>query len=210
MARRAVVWLSEQAVKLASWATTHFVKLVDVVKNVLLKVWDYAKPVLEVLIKVTIVIANPILLPIVIAGWGWRAAAGLFEASDHRLPPRLADRGGSRIPNLSFFGEAWPATKQKILATLGEVRSMDLLGKIAASDRVAKIMSGEDMELDRRPAQGRRPGPRSPRRPVRGGADRDGPHRAPAVRTGRRLPPPRCRRPRRSKRGRSRPRTPHS
>jgi hypothetical protein len=145
LARKAVTWLSEQATRLATWATTGFVKVVEAVRAALQKVWEYARPVLEVLVKVSIVLLNPELLPIVLTGWGWRALPDCLKPPiiDFLLDVLIA--AVRAIPNLSFFGEAWPQTKAKVLATLGEVRTMGLPGKIAASNRVARILSGEDM-----------------------------------------------------------------
>ena len=50
------------------------------------------------------------------------------------------------IPTFKMFGDSWPKTQQKILSSMMELRGSSVEKKIEASNRVARIMSGDDLE----------------------------------------------------------------
>jgi hypothetical protein len=146
IAKAAIQFVADAFRKFATWVKNDFFKTLNKVKEVLLKIWEFVKPILAFLLKLAIVVANPILLPIVITGYLWQALPACFKPPiiDFILDLLIAAVGA--IPTWKVLGEAWPPAKAKILAALTEIRTSDAEKKIAASNRVARIMSGDDLE----------------------------------------------------------------
>jgi hypothetical protein len=145
LAKRAVQFVADAFRKFASWAKNDFVKTLHEVKAVLLKIWSFVKPVLAFLLKLVIVVANPLLLPIVITGYLWQALPDCFKPPIIDFILDLLIAVVRSLPTFKILGEAWPPAKAKILGALTELRNSGVDEKIAASNRVARIMSGEDL-----------------------------------------------------------------
>ena len=130
LAARAIGFVAEEFGKLANWAKTQFVSIVGQVKALLTSVWNFARPILEIVGKLTFLALNPWLLPIVIAGWAWRILPECFKGPIINFVLDLMIAALTAIPDFSVFGDAWANVKQKMLDTLQEVRGMETERKI--------------------------------------------------------------------------------
>jgi hypothetical protein len=146
LAKKAVQFVADAFRAFANWVKNDFLKTLNKIKDVLLKIWNFIKPILAFLLKLVIVAANPLLLPIVLTGYLWRALPSCFKPPIIDFILDLLIAVVRALPNFKMFGESWPPTKAKILEALMEVRNYDVDKKIEASNRVARIMSGDDLE----------------------------------------------------------------
>jgi hypothetical protein len=146
LARKAVQFVADSFRKFANWAKNDFFKTLNKVKEVLLKIWAFVKPILAFLLKLAIVVANPILLPIVITGYMWQILPACFKPPIVDFVLDLLIAVVRALPTWKLLGDAWPPAKIKILGALTEIRNSDVEKKIEASNRVARIMSGDDVE----------------------------------------------------------------
>ncbi len=146
LALATVQFVADSFRKFANWVRTGFLKTLHKLKEVLLKVWAFVKPVLAFLVKLAIVVTNPILLPIVITGYMWQLLPNCFKPPIIDFILDLLIAVVRALPTFKVLGEAWPATKTKILATLTELRQSSVEKKIEASNRAARIMSGDDLD----------------------------------------------------------------
>jgi len=146
LARKAVQFVADEFRKFASWVKTDFFKTLHKVKEILLKIWNFIKPILAFLIKLEIVVTNPLLIPIVLTGYLWQALPACFKPPIIDFVLDLLIAVVRALPTFKIFGESWPPTKAKILGALTEVRNSTVEKRIEASNRVARIMSGDDLE----------------------------------------------------------------
>jgi hypothetical protein len=146
LAKSAVQFVADAFRKFANWVKNDFLKTLNKIKDVLLKIWNFIKPILAFMVKLAIVAINPILLPIVLTGYLWRALPDCFKPPIIDFILDLLIAFVRALPTFKMFGEAWPPAKAKILGALKELRGGDVAAKIEASNRVARIMSGDDLE----------------------------------------------------------------
>jgi hypothetical protein len=146
IARSAVQFVANAFRKFANWVKNDFFKTLHRIKEVLLKIWAFVQPILKFLLKLAIVVGNPLLLPVVITGYMWQILPDCFKPPIVDFILDLIIAAVSAIPTWKVLGEAWPKSKAKILSTLNEVRNGPVPKKIEASNRVARIMSLDDLE----------------------------------------------------------------
>ena len=79
VAKSAVQFVADAFRKFANWVKNDFLKTLNKIKDVLLKIWNFIKPILAFMVKLAIVAINPILLPIVLTGYLWRALPDCFK-----------------------------------------------------------------------------------------------------------------------------------
>ena len=79
LAKKAIQFVADGFRKFANWVKNDLVKTLRKIKEILLKIWHFVKPILAFLIKLAIVVANPLLLPIVLTGYLWQALPSCFK-----------------------------------------------------------------------------------------------------------------------------------
>ncbi len=146
LVRKAIQFVADAFRKFANWVKNDLVKTLRKIKEIILKIWNFVKPILAFLIKLAIVVANPLLLPIVLTGYLWQALPSCFKPPIIDFVLDLLIAVVRAIPTFKIFGDAWPKTQQKILGSMTELRGSSVEKKIEASNRVARIMSGDDLE----------------------------------------------------------------
>jgi bacterioferritin-associated ferredoxin len=144
--RGAVEFLAEEAGKLAAWVKKGFGKLVEGAKSALHAIGEFVKPVLIVLLKLGLVIANPFLLPIFLAGAAWKLTPDCLKPPIIDFILDLLIGAVRALPNFARFGEAWPKVKEGILKTLVETRRGSVERKVAISNRIADMIAGGTLE----------------------------------------------------------------
>jgi Domain of unknown function (DUF4157) len=146
LARRAVQFVADAFRRFAVWIKTGFIKVLIKLKDVLLSIWNFIKPVLAFLLKLVIVVSNPLLLPVVITGYVWRLLPDCFKPPIIDFVLDLLITVVRALPTFKILGDAWPPAKFKILGALSEARVSSPEKKIEASNRTARIMTGDDLE----------------------------------------------------------------
>ena len=144
--RKTIQFVADEFRKFANWVKNDFVKTLRKIKEVVLKILNFLKPILLFLVKLAIVVANPILLPIVLTGYLWQILPACFKPPIIDFVLDLLIGVVRALPTFKIFGEAWPPAKAKILGAMTQLRTSPVEKKIEASNRVARIMSGDDLE----------------------------------------------------------------
>jgi Domain of unknown function (DUF4157)/A nuclease of the HNH/ENDO VII superfamily with conserved WHH len=144
--RRGVIWLAEQAGKLARWVVDKFVRLATAVGSVLAAIWHYIQPFVVVLAKYTIAVGNPILFPILVASWAWLLLPDCFKPPIIDFLLDLMIGVVNAIPAFKSFGETWAKVRETILGELRKVRRAPVERKIAVANNVADMIGGPGLD----------------------------------------------------------------
>jgi hypothetical protein len=127
-----------------SWLLGEFVALLLRIKDMALRFLRFIQPILVLLAAIILFPVNPWILTIVLAGWAWRFTPDCFKPPIINFWIDAAIAVVSAMPDFEMFGPAWAQAKAKIIETLQTTRGLDDDTKIAASNGIAKLMTGED------------------------------------------------------------------
>ena len=142
----AVAYVAELFESLRDWAQAELVPIINDVRDVLAQVFEFVRPLLVVLGAILLLPVNPWFFAMVVAGWAWQALPNCLKAViiDFVLDTMILALEIS--PDFSTFGEAWATAKQGIIQLLRDTLAMDTAAKIEMADRVARVMTGQDIE----------------------------------------------------------------
>jgi hypothetical protein len=143
--RDAVAFVSAQFDRLAEWVNTDVVPFLHEVCGVLQQVWDFVRPLFVLLGAVVLFPVYPWILPVVLAGWAWQAVPECLKEPLINFAIDVMILALESLPDFRNFGDAWPRVKEQIISALRDARAMDTADKIAMADRIARIMTGEDI-----------------------------------------------------------------
>lgn len=132
-------------VDVAGWIAETLAPVVQAVGSVLSALWSFLRPVLEITAKLVFIANNPWIWPMVITGWAWRILPDCIKGPVIDWVLDVMIWAVNALPDFQGLGEWWAQGKQKILEALTQAKGMSMEGKIQASDRVAKIMTLEDL-----------------------------------------------------------------
>lgn len=140
--------VSSQFERLAAWAEGGFTGLAEAVSNVFNSIVAILQPILDFLVRLVMVVANPPLLPIAIAGAVW------LLIPDELKPPVINFVLDLIIAFLSGFpafltglGPLASILKAGFLGFLEGLRAAEDQQKIDASNKVANLMAGAGIEF---------------------------------------------------------------
>jgi hypothetical protein len=88
----------------------------------------------------------PFVLPVVLTGWAWRLSPDCIKPPIIDFALDMIIRGVRAVPEFRNFGDAWAQAKVHIVRSLERARGMDFEEKVRVSNRVARIMTGEDID----------------------------------------------------------------
>ena len=126
----------------AAWCQESFQGAVDAVQSLFTKIQEVVAPYAEVLSSLALAIVNPTMIPVILAGWAWRAIPDCYK------PPIInflldAIIGILQVlPELPIMGPLWSILKTGVLGFLEGVKGRDDNEKIAITNKLAKIISG--------------------------------------------------------------------
>lgn len=126
------------------WLRDVFIGLLQDIKQLALSVYNFLRPLAGLVAAIVLFPVFPFMLPVVLTGWAWRLAPDCVKPPIIDFFIDMASLAIEAMPDFANYGRAWPRAKAKILQTLQTIRSQDIDKKIAASNRVAKLMTGED------------------------------------------------------------------
>lgn len=144
--QRSVAWVADQFQSLAAWITSTFVAVAESIRDVALKVHNFLRPFYGLIMAIILFPVQPWMLPIVSAGWAWKMLPDCFKEPVINFVLDVMIVALEAIPDFKNFGEAWSKAKKTILDALHEARSTDKERKLEIANRIARMMTGEDLE----------------------------------------------------------------
>lgn len=145
-ARRGVSWLAEQASRLASWVATQFVRFVEAAHDLLSRIWHVIQPFVVLLVKISICVANPWMLPILITSWIWLAMPDCYKPPIIDFILDIMIGVVDAMPSFRSFGETWARVKESILQSLRGVRRSSVQHKVEVANHIAEFVGGSGLE----------------------------------------------------------------
>lgn len=106
------------------------------------KIADFLAPYQEVISSLILAIASPVLIPVIFAGWAWRALPACVKIPILNFLLDIAIAALKAIPEVPTFGVLWPLLKPGVMAFLGTLRAASDKVKEQVSDKIAKVISG--------------------------------------------------------------------
>ncbi len=132
---------------MVDWVKGAFTTCVDTVGKVIKAIGDFIAPYKEVLCSIAMAIINPAMIPVILAGWAWRALPNCIKEPIIDLLLDAAIGFLENAPLIVVFGVLWPILKSGIVGFLKQLRGKDMETKCAVSDKIAKIISGASPEF---------------------------------------------------------------
>ena len=111
------------------------------------KIADFLAPYKEVISSLILAIASPVLIPVIFAGWAWRALPACVKIPILNFLLDIAIAALKAIPEVPTFGVLWPLLKPGVMAFLGTLRAASDKVKELVSDKIAKVISGASPEF---------------------------------------------------------------
>jgi hypothetical protein len=106
------------------------------------KAEKFIAPYKEVISSLILAIASPPTIPVILAGWGWRALPRCVKVPILDFILDIAIKAVSKIPALPTFDLLWPLLKPAVLGFLETLRSASDEVKEKVSNKLAKLISG--------------------------------------------------------------------
>ena len=126
----------------ATWCQNSFKGAVDAVKSMFAKIQKVVAPYAEVLTSLALAVVNPGMIPVILAGWAWRAMPDCYKPPiiDFLLDAIIGIL--QALPNLPMMGPLWLLLKTGVIGFLEGVKSQNDAKKIEVTNKLAKIISG--------------------------------------------------------------------
>ena len=127
------------------WVVGGFKALVEAFTPIFTKLRNFFQPILVVLLKLSLAIANPIVWPIYIGAVIWMILPDCIKPPliDYLMDIMIA--GIRAIPTWGFFGEEWPQIKERIAKGLEDKRKAPMEEKLRFSNKIANMIAGPDL-----------------------------------------------------------------
>jgi len=147
IARSFVQNISQHVQDFVSWVQTSLQTAVEGMHSAFERIKTVVEPYIEILTSIGLAILNPPMIPIILAGWAWRALPDCYKPPiiDFLLDGVITFL--EALPALPFMGPLWLLLKPFILGFLREFRGRTDEEKVAITDKLAKIISGASPEF---------------------------------------------------------------
>ncbi|QAU23616.1 DUF4157 domain-containing protein [Dyella sp. M7H15-1] len=106
------------------------------------KAEKFIAPYKEVISSLILAIASPPMIPVILAGWGWRALPRCVKVPILDFILDIAIKAVAKIPALPTFDLLWPLLKPAVLGFLETLRAASDEVKEKVSNKLAKLISG--------------------------------------------------------------------
>lgn len=140
----AVSRLADRVMEAVRWFLDELVVLLCDLKQLAIDFLTFIRPIAVLVGAILIFPVNPFILPIVLTGWAWRSAPDCVKPPIIDFFIDCAIAVVRAMPDFANFGDAWPRAKTVIVQSLETARAEPVEQKIAMSNRVARMMTGED------------------------------------------------------------------
>mgnify|MGYP001794111963 CR=1 FL=1 len=139
--------ISESIQSLATWAQTQLQAAADSFVKIFQKIKKLVEPYIEVLSSIALAALNPAMIPLIFAGWAWRALPECYKPPIIDFLLDVIIGIVDAIPGLPFFGLLWPVIQPFVLGFLRRLKGASDQEKIDISNKLAKIISGASLEF---------------------------------------------------------------
>ena len=146
LVKSGIDWIKGKIDAFATWASGVLKTIADAVLPILTKLRNFFQPILVVLLKLAIVIANPLLWPIYISAVVWMALPECVKPPIINYILDILIAAIKAIPEFKNFGETWPQIRSSFIRGLEEVRGGPMERKVELANRVASMIAGGDLE----------------------------------------------------------------
>jgi hypothetical protein len=120
-------------------------KLFGKLRQIAARVHRAMRPFYGLITAVLLFPQFPFLLPIVLAGWAWRKSPDCIKPPIIDFALDMIIAGVRALPEFKNFGEAWAQVKARIVRSLVAARAQPTKEKVRVANRVALMMTGEDI-----------------------------------------------------------------
>lgn len=148
MAQSLVQTISDHIQEFISWGRETLQQAATDLQELFQKISQALEPYKEVLSSLAVAIVSPVMIPVILAGWAWRALPECYKLPiiDFLLDVVIGIL--EETPNLPMFGLLWPLLKPGIIGFLQAFRDIDDDDeKIKVTDKIAKIISGASLDF---------------------------------------------------------------
>lgn len=117
------------------------------------KVWTWAKPIIDILVRVIMVVSNPLGIPMLVAGWVWGRLPVWLKVVIIVFVLEILIRFVAALPDSVILVGAGPLAALVKHAILGFLRKIEGEGggnidkAVAVADRVARLLQGGSLEF---------------------------------------------------------------
>jgi hypothetical protein len=111
------------------------------------KIVAFIRPYKEVLSSLILAIASPPMIPLILAGWAWRALPRCVKIPILDFVVDIAIKAITSAPTMIGFGPLWPLIKPALLAFFRTLRAATDETKEKVSNKIAKVISGASPEF---------------------------------------------------------------
>ncbi|WP_437275944.1 DUF4157 domain-containing protein [Sorangium sp. So ce375] len=145
--------LAEGIEKGIKWVGENVPPFVKSVGDFFTTIWAWAKPILDVVVKVGFVVANPLGLPMLVASHVWRSAPRWLKVVVVSFVLDILIRFLDRLPDGAIAAGMGPLASLVKHGVLGFLRKIygesgsDVDHAVAAADRVAKLAGGGGIDF---------------------------------------------------------------
>jgi Domain of unknown function (DUF4157) len=146
-ARSFVDSVREAVTSLASWGREALSDLVTGVAAAVKGAWKIVEPYKEVLGSIALAIVAPQTIPVILAGWAWKAIPPCYKPPIIDFLLDIAVGAIKALSGVVTFGPLWSLIKPVALGFLTKLKSAQDQVKIKVSDRIARIISGSSPDF---------------------------------------------------------------
>jgi hypothetical protein len=129
------------------WGTTFVANAVTKIRTGVQQLYAFCEPYIEVLTSIGLAILNPEMIPVIIAGWAWRALPDCVKPPIIDLLLDAVIGILEAMPDFPLFGLLWPIIKAGVLGFARTIRALGPDEKITITNRLARIMSGSSPQF---------------------------------------------------------------
>lgn len=140
----AVSRLAERVMEAVNWFLDELVVILRDLKQLAIDFLVFIRPIVILVGAILIFPVNPFILQIVLTGWAWRLAPDCVKPPIIDFFIDCATAVIRAMPDFANFGDAWPRAKTAIVESLETARNLPMEQKVSASNRVARMITGED------------------------------------------------------------------
>jgi len=143
--RRVIGGIARAVTRTVQFLATQVSHLFGELRRIAAQVHQAMRPFYGLIAAVLLFPQFPFLLPIVLTGWAWRLSPDCIKPPIIDFALDMIIRGVRAVPEFRNFGDGWAQAKTHIVHSLERARGMDFDEKVRVSNRVARIMTGEDI-----------------------------------------------------------------
>jgi hypothetical protein len=139
--------LADGVNSLLAWGQNALQSIVTTIQEVGQSIWSFVEPYKNVLTSIALAIANPPMIPVILAGWAWGLLPDCIKAPIIDFFLDILIWAIDALPELMIFGPLWPILKSGILGFFRRMREQSPEVKERISNKIAKIMSGQSLDF---------------------------------------------------------------